>query len=282
MRRALSASLLACLVLWSGALLAAEPSTCASSYEEGQVARAEGQLRRAREALSLCTQPECADFVRADCGRWLAEVEAALPSVVLAASSDGSDVQDVSVTLDGAPLVATLDGKAVAVEPGKHSFVFRATSGAEVTIEVVISEGEKNRKLSVELKRAPAKPGPSDMPPSEPAPQSRSLVLPGVLLGVAALGVTGFVTFGALGQSQKHDLEESCAPRCDDASIAPVERKFLIADISAGVAALALAGSAYAYFSARGEPARATARRALDADVHVSARGANAAVRWSF
>lgn len=282
MRRALSSALLAGVVFWCESLLAAEPSTCTASYEEGQVARAEGQLRKAREALSSCTQPECADFVRADCGRWLAEVEAAMPSVVLAASSDGADVQDVSVTLDGAPLVATLDGKAVAVEPGKHTFVFRATSGAEVTIEVVISEGEKNRKLLVELKRAPAQPGPSAVASSEPASGARSLVLPGVLLGVAALGVTGFVSFGGMGQSQKRDLEQSCAPNCDDASIESVQRKFLIADVSLGVAALALAGSAYVYFSTPAEPARAAARRPFDADVHISARGAKAAVRWSF
>jgi hypothetical protein len=178
--------------------------------------------------------------------------------------------------------VSTLDGKAVAVYPGKHTFFFRAASGAEVTIEVVISEGEKNRKLQVVLQRAPAKPVSSEVPPSEPASRSRSLVLPGVRLGVAVVGVAGFVTFGGMGQSQKGDLEGSCAPSCDDASIEAVQRKFLLADISLGVGALALAGSAYTYFSTRGEPARVTARRSLAADLNVSTRGANAAVRWSF
>ena len=103
---------------WPETVLAADQ--CASSYEEGQVARAESQLVKAREALSVCTRPECADLIRADCARWLAEVEVALPSVVLAASVNGRDVQDVSVSVDGSALVPTLDGKAVVVEPGRH------------------------------------------------------------------------------------------------------------------------------------------------------------------
>lgn len=282
MRTALIAWIVTSLLVPSGAALAADADACASSYEEGQVARAEGQLRRAREALSSCTRPECADFIRADCGRWLAEVEAALPTVVLAAIADGRDVHDVRVTFDGAPLVTQLDGKSVVVEPGRHTFVFERSGETAVTIDVVISEGEKNRKLLAEFVSAKAEAA-ADAAPPRPAQAAPSRVLPGVLLGVAAVGAAGFTTFGLMGQSEKRELEGSCAPSCDDTSVEAVERKFLVADISLGVAVLALAGSAYFYFSApaSAEPARA-ARRGMAADVEVSARGATGAIRWSF
>lgn len=273
-------SLLLALAWPHVALADDQAAQCAASYEAGQVARAESQLLKAREALSVCTRSECADFIRADCARWLAEVEAALPSVVFAASDGGRDVQDVSVSVDGAALVAKLDGKAVSVEPGRHTFVFRRAGHADMALEVVISEGERNRKLLAEFKPVTPATQAKEPPAAAPSSSGSSRVVPAVLLGVAALGAASFTTFGALGLREKQDREGACAPRCDDESVESIQRKFLIADVSLGVAVVALAGSAYFFFAASPKaPERASA---FNADVRVSARGATGAVRWSF
>src|SRR5262245_15626009 len=94
---------------------------CLDSYVQAQVRQKEGALRAAREALLVCSQPACPAPIPADCGRWLTEVDARLPSVVIAARGpDGNDRTDVTVSLDGKPLVDKLDGKALAVDPGAH------------------------------------------------------------------------------------------------------------------------------------------------------------------
>jgi hypothetical protein len=217
-------------------------AACVEAAHQGQALRANGALRRAREALLECSAEVCPRVIRSDCTRWVAEVEASLPSIVVLASADGRDVADVSVALDGVPLLARLDGKAIPLDPGPHTL--RASHGDRAVEEqILIGEGDKNRKVVVDFGR-PAASSPQPDVPSERRPVSlpvqarRPPVLAWVAagLGVAALG--SFTYFAIDGKSDYRALERSCAPECSDADIGRSRDKLLVADVSLGVAAV--------------------------------------------
>ena len=85
-------------------------------------------------------------MVRDDCARRLDELGQVQPTIVFdAKDASGRDVAAVKVTVDGRPLAEKLDGAALAVDPGEHTFVFTVAGGALVTQTFVIREGQKAR-----------------------------------------------------------------------------------------------------------------------------------------
>ncbi|WP_437581526.1 hypothetical protein [Sorangium sp. So ce887] len=181
---ALALAVAAALAL-TGARARAEPHkrACAAAYERAQGLRRDGKLLAAREALIACSQPTCPAAAVADCGPWLAEVEKSLPTVVIAArDAHGRERLDVRVLVDGRLLAAALDGKALPVDPGPHTFRYQPAWGPAVEERVLIREGEKNRALTVALGAssagAPASPPPpaasppAASPPAVPPPAS--------------------------------------------------------------------------------------------------------------
>jgi hypothetical protein len=254
---------------------------CAAAYEESQVARSEGRLRAAQRELGACTRAECAEFIRVDCARWLGEVEAAQPTIVLRATDGDQDVTDVSVDLDGEPLATQLEGKAVAVEPGRHVLTLRRADLPPVQVTLIFREGEKNRPVSVAL-RAPKRVAAQPVRAAVPAAHGAG-PWPWVLLGVGAAGAAGFGVFGALGAEQRQELERTCSPRCEEERIDAVRSKFLLADVSAAVGLLAIAGSGYLFWTAaRDEPATASLARPRAAGLAFTGEAVSAAARWSF
>ncbi|WP_438011704.1 hypothetical protein WME89_25535 [Sorangium sp. So ce321] len=170
-RPALALCLAAALSL-AGIDARAQPSkrACAAAYERAQGLRRDGKLIAAREALIACSQPTCPAAAVADCGPWLAEVEKSLPSVVIAArDAGGRERLDVRVLVDGRLLAATLDGKALPVDPGPHTFRYEPAGGPAVEERVLIREGEKNRAITVILGSPPAGAPPSPRPIVAPA-----------------------------------------------------------------------------------------------------------------
>ncbi|XXT24056.1 hypothetical protein WME94_21185 [Sorangium sp. So ce429] len=150
----------------------AQPSkrACAAAYERAQGLRRDGKLIAAREALIACSQPTCPAAAVADCGPWLAEVEKSLPSVVIAArDAGGRERLDVRVLVDGRLLAAALDGKALPVDPGPHTFRYEPAGGPAVEERVLIREGEKNRAITVILGAPPAGGPSSPRPLAAPA-----------------------------------------------------------------------------------------------------------------
>jgi hypothetical protein len=129
---------------------AADVQACIAASEKGQRARSAGKLREARDHFTVCGAETCPALVRNDCAHWNAEVAAILPSVVFGArDKQGRDLFDVTVSMDGEVLLEKLDGRSVAVDPGKHTFRFE-TAGAEPITEVVlIKEGERARVVNV-------------------------------------------------------------------------------------------------------------------------------------
>ncbi|WP_437564178.1 hypothetical protein [Sorangium sp. So ce542] len=159
----------------TGARADAQPHkrACAAAYERAQGLRRDGKLLAAREALIACSQPTCPAAAVADCGPWLAEVEKSLPTVVIAArDAHGRERLDVRVLVDGRPLAAALDGKALPVDPGPHTFRYEPASGPAVEERVLIREGEKNRAITVTLGASSTAAPASPPPPAAPTPAS--------------------------------------------------------------------------------------------------------------
>jgi hypothetical protein len=220
-----------------GAALAGESSkrACIAASEQGQDLRHTGHLRAAREALLQCTAPSCPDLVRQDCSRWLGEVLALSPSVVIGArTTQGQDVTDVVVTVDGQVLTRRLDGKAATVDPGVHAFHFEAPGFVALDQRVLVREGEQNRILTVSLRPA----APAMRVPAPPAPD-RSV--PALAWGLGALGVASLGAALALDVSAFD--EASCKPRCSSSAVTSVKTRTYLAGslLGVGVAAVGAA-----------------------------------------
>lgn len=217
----------------------AEPTKekCVDAYKKNQQLRREGALRAAIKELLVCARDPCPAVLQTDCVEWLRDANARLPSVVVKAHSAGAagDLTDVSVTMDGEPLLARLDGRAVDVDPGPRTFVFERPGWKPVEKKLLIVEGEKGRVVDVELR--PPRPFPIDEPArvaSRPVPWT-VYALGG--FGLAALGVGA--TFGTIGVVDRGVLSSCTGSRCADDRDS-VSRKFLVADVSYAVGAVSI------------------------------------------
>lgn len=129
---------------------ATDVQACLNASEKGQRARANGKLREARESFLVCGSEGCPSIVRKDCSQWTDQLTNALPTVVFGAKDRaGHDLFDVAVTMDGEKIVDKLDGKAVFVDPGRHTFKFEANGAAPVNETLLVREGEKSRVVTV-------------------------------------------------------------------------------------------------------------------------------------
>ncbi|HEY6459337.1 MAG TPA: hypothetical protein VIY73_04275, partial [Polyangiaceae bacterium] len=92
----------------------------------------------------------CPEAIRTDCTRWVAEVDASLPSVVFdAVWADGRDAAGLTVLVDGKPVTGAERGRAVSLDPGEHTFRLEVPGAAPVEMRNLIREGEHNRILHV-------------------------------------------------------------------------------------------------------------------------------------
>jgi hypothetical protein len=242
------------VVLASGASLcsvaaAAESTTCTDSYEKAQEEKVAGHLNAALVHLKNCIAPACPKFVRDDCSRWMDQAESAIPTVVFAVRRDGKDLTEVEIFCDGTPLLISLDGKAVPVDPGLRHFSFSVPGLDPIQQQTIIREGERNRIIEVEFgtpKKGDASPKPTADADLLAKPDERGMVmryLPYGMAGLAALGAAGFALFAIEGSNQKGDLERSCSPYCRSSQVDDVKTKYALADtclavglVSAGVA----------------------------------------------
>jgi hypothetical protein len=81
---------------------------CADAALKGQTLGRSHKLVAAREQLRVCAQSMCPTLVRTDCASWLADVEKALPTVVVTAKDEaGRDLYDVKVSANGRPSPAS-------------------------------------------------------------------------------------------------------------------------------------------------------------------------------
>jgi hypothetical protein len=128
---------------------AADPTMadCLSASEGSIKLRKEHHLREARQQLLVCAAMQCPDEVRAECEQHLVAVNSQVPTLVFEAKdAAGNDLSAVTVTMDGKPLADRLEGTAISLDPGTHSFHFVSAGHAPVDKSFVLQEGEKGRR----------------------------------------------------------------------------------------------------------------------------------------
>lgn len=250
---------------------------CARDYEQAQEQRQAGKLLEARAELELCARDACPEFIRTDCVAWYADIQAELPTVVFAARSAGQDLSDVRVAVGPRVLTARLDGQPVALDPGEYELEFSARGMQSLAQHVLISRGERNRLLRVELSPV-LSPNAASSPTHDVPP--RSWLLPGVLGGVAVLGLSGFAVFGAWGHSAESKLESTCLPDCRKDQISSVRTKYAVADVSLVVGVASLALGTYFALSSRGE--RGAATHTAQLALHAGSRSLSASYQGAF
>lgn len=252
----------AVVLTWMPAALAQpaggeETEACVAAHLTAQRLRRDGRLRAAKESLVACSRSSCPQVLVEECGPWLREVEQTLPSIVFeAVGPDGLDVADARVLIDGEVLVERLDGKAVEVDPGEHVLRYERAGWPSIEQMVLIREGDKGRRVAVRFEKAPA---PAQEPVSLPRPT------PLIAYGLAGLGVVGvglFATMGAVGLSQRNDLDDlGCKPSCATSDVDDVRRAFLIGDIALATGVAAIGAAVVVYLTRPAVPAPAIALR---------------------
>jgi hypothetical protein len=306
--RPLLAGSLAALALLAGSGKRAfgEPATettrmCLNAHESAQELEKKDDLLAAREALQVCAAAACPSMIQTDCTTWLAQNVEATPSVLLGATVDGEYVFDVTVTIDGNPLVRRLDGRSVEVNPGLHAFVFERSGSPPIRRMQIIAEHDHGQMVAVEWNTAPAAggrsgggegaaratepPAPSGggVPPRDRgvgAPPGAERPVPAltfVLGGVTVAGLATFAILGLTGSAKQHDLDTTCSPRCPAGDVTSLQNRFIAADIALGVGALSAVGAVVVFLT---RPERA-ASQPRAAEIRVRPLVGGGGIDWS-
>lgn len=254
----LSAHMLTAVALLAApAVATAAPSkrACVAAYEETQIAMRRSRLLHARDALQTCLDEACPSMLRSDCAGWLKEVEARTPSVVIECTSGGSPVTGARLFVDGELRPGGIDGKAMELEPGTHSFRVETSAAAPVTVEAVVREGEKLKVVRVEIPSAATKTAAPSSTRETTAPGAPRKETHGPVpwtvyaaAGVGAAAAAGFGFFALSGSEMKSDLEP-CKPDCSEERISEVRTRFIVADVLLGVTTLAIGTAAYLFLA---------------------------------
>jgi len=254
---------------------AADPTTaeCLSANEASLTARGQSKLRDARAKLITCTAASCPRDVREECARGVNEINAALPTVVFEAKdAAGADLIAVKVTMDGETLTDHLDGTAIAVDPGAHTFSFETSGHPKAEKKFVIREGEKGRRERIALGGGEAAAGTTLTSPAmaEPSPGLGGQRIGALVAGGAGVVAVGVGTFFGLRSKSKHDEAQKICPgdqqcpnidgvnRWNDAISAGN-----IATVAFVVGAVGIAGGAVLWFTGARESSAATTQVGL-------------------
>lgn len=218
-------------VLLSDPARAADPTTgdCLAASDASLKSGNEHRLRAERAQLLVCAAASCPADVRKECTRRVDEVNAAIPTVIFEAKdAAGNDLSAVKVTMDGEPLADRLDGIALSIDPGAHSFTFDAAGLPPVQKHFVIREAQKDRREPITFGAAAgpeATPQPTVGPPlPQPLAQSNSglgaqKVLAIVAGGVGVVGLGVGTAFGLDAMFKRDSARKVCPMTfCDSAA----------------------------------------------------------------
>jgi hypothetical protein len=265
-------SLLVLSVLLGSSPVAADEASkeaCIDAHSRGQDAREQGKLSAARTLFLSCAQAHCPVLVQNDCARYADELDRLQPWLSFAArDGQGNDLPDTAVYVDEQLLLTRLDdGKAHAIDPGRHVVRF-AHAGRVETITLVVGSGEKGRTVvatfaallapSASVLAASAE----QQPGSAPAPRARSaraLIIGGAVLAGAgtALGISALARVPSSCSLSSHD----CAAPPGDPTFDAAEKAVRWSNTGwtlAGVGAVAVGAGLIWFFksSARGTSAQ--------------------------
>jgi hypothetical protein len=281
MKRAAVLGLVLPATLVTSVALADDKAACLDAASKGQTLRNAHKLVESREQLRICAAAACPAVVQSDCANWLADVEKALPSVVLTAkNAAGASLVDVKVTVDGQPLLTKLDGQAVPTNAGQHTFHFEGVDGS-ADQQVLVTEGEKNQRIAAVLgAAAPAVAGgiSADTGGSSSPWKTVGWVLGGA--GVVGLGLG--TVFGVMAMSDDSSAHCNASNQCQPGPLSSARSAALVADIGFIAGGVLLAGGAgLVLFGPSGGSAEAPAASATLVPV-VRTDGGGAAIRGSW
>ena len=302
----MKASMLAALVgLGVGASAvraAASPGgDCTDALVGAKELETAGQLSAARARLSGCMADACAETARRECSTRIAGIDAAIPTVtVVVKDSEGRDVRDVRVTVDGKPLGDQSEGGSISVDPGEHHFLFQAAGFRPIETTAVAQAGQHKLRVMVFLNRdrAPSVVAANEPPLASPSAAVRPTpawspgnaetgVAPwqkkaaGALVGAAAGSLVLGTVWAFLAKAKyDHALTIECGGdphTCSPQGIADgrtAHDRALIATVGFAGAATFLAGAAAVYFAWPAKHERITVAPS------VNDKGAGLALIW--
>jgi hypothetical protein len=204
MNRLAVTGMIPAIVLVAPASRAGDPTwaDCIQANEESIRLQRGDQLREARERLLVCAARTCPGEVRAQCEQHLVDVNASIPTIVFEAKDvAGNDLSAVRVSMDGKPLADRLEGAAISIDPGSHSFHFESHGLPPVDKSFVLHQGEKERREPIAF----GAPVPTQSASSWSPLRTVGLVTAGA--GIVGLGIGS--VFGAMAISDKGNA------RCD-------------------------------------------------------------------
>jgi hypothetical protein len=130
---------------------------CSEAYYAAQVLRDEGKLEDALHVANLCARDACAEFIRVDCNAWKREIEARVAQaaeaqratvVVEVLDDEGALLPEATITLDGKPWIARVDGRPHEVPPGAHVIEARVDGAAPQRRSIEMRPGEKGARVA--------------------------------------------------------------------------------------------------------------------------------------
>jgi hypothetical protein len=168
---------------------------CFAANESSIKLRYDHRLREARNVAGVCAASSCPAVVRAACQKRVTELTFAIPTIVFEAKdASGNDASLVTVTMDGQPFAERLDGVALDADPGRHVFSFVITGHPQVDKHVLLYEGEKGKRVQIQLVAAAIAP----IPPR--TAEASGLGTPKLIgLTVGSVGVAGIVVGSVAG-----------------------------------------------------------------------------------
>jgi hypothetical protein len=200
-------SLMTVAAFWllpAGRATATEPGVadCLAASDASLKSSHEHKLRAERAQLLACAAPTCPALVRKECGSRMDEVSAQIPTVVFEVrDATGRELSAVTITMDDGPLADHLDGTALMLDPGVHSFSFVADGQPSFSEDIVLHEGEKDRHIRVTLgsllPSAPLPTGQTVTPVATPPERGHGQRVLGVVAG--SVGLAGLIVGSALG-----------------------------------------------------------------------------------
>jgi hypothetical protein len=225
----------AALLAFDQPVSAADPSVgeCLASNDKSIALRNEHKLLAARKELLVCAASTCPAEVRKECMRRVDLVNSSLPTVMIEAKDGvGNDLTAVKVTMNGEVLVDKLDGSALSLDPGAHTFTFEVAGQPPITRQLVIREGQKDRREVLQFGApAPSTATATGTPLVKTAPNpaietsvdhvtssaggtQRIIALVAAGVGVAGVGVG--TIFGLQSMSKHSDASAKCPGACSD------------------------------------------------------------------
>jgi len=290
-----TAALLAALaVLSSARARAADPTTadCLTASDSAVTLSSQHKLRAARGQWLICASASCPADIRKECFRHVEEVNAAIPTIIFEPKNvAGRDVGAVKVTMDGEVIAERLQGVALSIDPGNHTFVFETAGQPAVQGQLLIQEGDKDRRERVVFGGSgavgttaptgpvgtPAATGPAGAPgttgapslsstpevprPSPPSGLGTQKILAIVAGGVGVVGVGIGAIFGLQALSKKNDAQNVCPNVCSDQQGADrwsdAKSTATVSTVAFIAGGVALGGAAALWFTAKPESASA-------------------------